>query len=468
MAPPVARKPAFWKRYQRLWSPGQPSQKRDRPVVKRAGSTTTWSEAIWTRYRRAALAVALLVVLIGVVGVVAGVMLLASWLQPSGQLLTIEKPNGGTISAVGITCGTHGANCSTKRPKGDAIELIPEPDAGFTFVGYTGDCAPGGRTIMTTARRCGASFAPAVAVDNKGPTQPLIIAPVPTGGTLEGLDILCGTKGTACSANYPADVPAELHPTADPEYTFVKFLFDCAPIGHMQMTGPRTCSAQFSLTKEISNTVPVLPDRVARGSRGGGTASSGQPNDRGAVVSTPQQQQETSGRASPPNTQPAQTASTSSPGSNTTPTVPTPPQPPSRQSVPTTVDPKDKAPPPTPEEFAKGQIQTLLKEFCAAYEAIDPDAVQRLYPKVDMGALKKQLNRSAYKSVQCKIEKPEFLALDPSAGTAQVQSELTRVYEHVVGSEKPSEQIVTMTLSRPEARGRWVITQATYKPKPPK
>ena len=85
-----------------------------------------------------------------------------------------------------------------------------------------------------------------------------------------------------------------------------------------------------------------------------------------------------------------------------------------------------------------------------------------------MPSLRKQLNRSAYKSVQCKLEKPEFLALDPAAGTAQVQAESTRVFEHVVGSEKPSEQILTLTLSRPEPRGRWFITQLAYKPKPPK
>ena len=31
--------------------------------------------------------------------------------------------------------------------------------------------------------------------DGAGATQTLTIAPVPTGGTLEGVDILCGTEG---------------------------------------------------------------------------------------------------------------------------------------------------------------------------------------------------------------------------------------------------------------------------------
>ena len=134
--------------------------------------------------------------------------------------------------------------------------------------------------------------------------------------------------------------------------------------------------------------------------------------------------------------------------------------------VPPTVDPKQVAPPPTAEEFAKGQIRLLLKDFCAAYEAIDPEAVQRAYPKVDMPSLKRQLNRSAYKSVQCKFADPVFLSLDALMGTAKVQADLKRVYEHTVGSDPPVEQIVDMTVSRPESRGRWFIDAATYKPKP--
>ena len=134
--------------------------------------------------------------------------------------------------------------------------------------------------------------------------------------------------------------------------------------------------------------------------------------------------------------------------------------------VPPTVDPKQVAPPPTPEEFAKRQIQDLLKDFCDAYEAINPEAVKLVYPKVDMGSLRLQLNRSAYKSVQCKFADPVYLSLEASAGTAKVQADLKRVYEHTVGSEPPVEQIVTMTVSRPESRSRWYIDAATYKPKP--
>ena len=90
-----------------------------------------------------------------------------------------------------------------------------------------------------------------------------------------------------------------------------------------------------------------------------------------------------------------------------------------------------------------------------------------MFPKLDIAALRLQLNRSKYKSVQCKFADPVFLALDPFAGAAKVQADLKRVYEHTVGSsEPPAEQIVTMTVSRSDPRSRWSIDTATYKTKP--
>ena len=85
----------------------------------------------------------------------------------------------------------------------------------------------------------------------------MTIEPVPTGGTLEGVDIICGTKGSICSANHPDGVLVELHPTADPGFTFMGFIGDCVPLGHTQMTVPRTCSATFSPTAEVSAPPPI-------------------------------------------------------------------------------------------------------------------------------------------------------------------------------------------------------------------
>src|SRR5262245_37662355 len=206
------------------------------------------------------------------VAVISGlfVLMLMQWRQPPGQMLTVTKPIGGTLSGPGVRCGTLGSDCSVRRPNGDTVELTAQADLNFAFRGYSGDCAPGGLMVMNGARTCGATFeavVPGDAQNRVGLTQTLTIYPIPTGGTLEGLDILCGTKGSVCSANHPDGVPVELHPTADQGFTFMGFSGDCVPLGHTQMSGPRTCGATFSPPDSLKpgREVPVRPPVVGRG-----------------------------------------------------------------------------------------------------------------------------------------------------------------------------------------------------------
>jgi serine/threonine protein kinase len=429
--PPVARKPPVWKRYRTLWEGLGAFGTRRRPPATRERASGKGREPIWTRYPRAALAAALLAI---VAGLAAIVMLVTSWLQPSGHLLTITKPVGGTISSAGIRCGTRGADCSTHRPNGDAIELTFEEDAGYAFVGYTGDCAPSGWTVMTAARTCGATFE-AVPAAPPVTTQLLKISPVPTGGTLEGVDILCGTKGSVCEAQHPEGVRVDLHAVKDPGFTFMGFQGDCAPLGQTQMLGPRTCGATFSPTASVS-VPPVLPPRNA-----GGVKAPGRGDAAGAGGS--------SSTTGPPHEPPANAGASR--------TV----------DVPPVADGDKISIPPTREEFAKGKIRELLKEYCDAYEALDPDAVKRLFPEADMRSLRIQLNKSRYRSVQCKFADPVFIALDASAGKATIRVDVKRVFEHTAGGSKPEikETTAVMTLSRSRDRSVWVIDAATYKEK---
>jgi predicted Ser/Thr protein kinase len=442
--PPAAAKP---NRFQAMLSGGSKDAAKTkaqvRPPEKRKAVAGESPAALLMRHRWTALAVAvpLLVVLIALV------IYFGGGFGAGGQQLTITKPTGGTLSAAGIRCGTRGADCTVSHAKGDVIELTPEADAGFTFAGYTGDCAPVGRTIMTTARTCGATFTQNT-VDTAaaaGPRQTLTITP-PTGGTLEGVDILCGTKGSICSANHPDGVPVELHPTADPGYTFMGFTGDCVPLGHTQMTAPRTCGATFSLTEIVSKQPPIKPSPSSVARKG-------------------------SGETPPPTpSQPSTPAAVPAP-----PVVVPPPAPQARQGRGPVVDPtlttqKPVAPPPTDEEFAKTKIQELVKDYCAAEEALDPAAVQKLYPKVNMNALIQQLNKSKYRSVQCKFGDLVFVSLDAAAGKAKVQAPLKRVYEHTILTEKPqiSELIANLTLARSGLRDQWQIAEATFAPAPPK
>ena len=437
---PAAPKP---NRFQAMLSGGSKDAKTKaqvRPEKKRSAAPGRSAAALWTQHRWTALAVAVPLLVI----VIVLVMYLGGVFGGGGQLLTITKPTGGTLSAAGIRCGTRGADCTASRPKGDAIELTPDADAGFTFVGYTGDCAPGGRTIMTAPRTCGATFAqssPTAGTATPGPTQTLTITP-PTGGTLEGVDILCGTKGTVCSANHPDGVPVELHPTADAGFTFMGFTGDCAPLGHTQMTSPKTCGATFSPTDIVSKQPPIKP-------------SPGGPTRRG-------------GDAAP---QPAPPAG---PPVAVVPPAAAPPSSGTREGRGPIVDPslpqKPVVAPPTDEEFAKGKILEMLKDYCAAEEALDPAGVQKIYPKVNMNALTQQLNKSKYTSVQCTFGEAVFTSLDAPAGKARIKAPLKIVYHHTILTEKPqvNELIADLTLARSGPRDPWQIADAKFTPAPPK
>ncbi len=74
---------------------------------------------LWKRHRTPIVAVA--AVFLAIVVVTAAVWMFVS--GPAGELLTIAKPVGGTISGPGINCGTRGSDCTTRRPAGEIVEL---------------------------------------------------------------------------------------------------------------------------------------------------------------------------------------------------------------------------------------------------------------------------------------------------------------------------------------------------------
>ena len=110
------------------------------------------------------------------------------------------------------------------------------------------------------------------------------------------------------------------------------------------------------------------------------------------------------------------------------------------------------------------KIQEMLTALCAAEEALDPVAVQKVYPKVNMTALKIQLNTSKYRSVQCKFGEVVFQSLDPAAGKGTVRAPLKRIYFHTILTEKPhvDELIATLTVVRSAQRDQWQIDDAKY------
>ena len=88
----------------------------------------------------------------------------STWFSSGDPIaLTIARPQGGTISGGGIHCGTSATECSGRHSSGEVVEFEVQADKGFSFAGYTGDCAPSGRLVMTSPKTCGATFEPVLA-----------------------------------------------------------------------------------------------------------------------------------------------------------------------------------------------------------------------------------------------------------------------------------------------------------------
>jgi hypothetical protein len=353
------------------------------------------------------------------------------WLWPAGQPLKLTKPMGGTIAGPGLHCGTRGLDCSTTRPTGEAVELEAQADAGYVFSGWFGDCAPTGRMSMSEPRTCGATFDP-VAASPQAVTFKLTITK-PTGGTVVGAgDILCGTLGSNCSADVPSGAPVTLHFEAESGYTFSQFTGDCAASGELTMTTAKTCGATFTPTSTpVANVVPQA-------------GPPGPPR--------PRRQKETMEVTPPP---PPPTASLTPPIGA-----------PGAESTPTNLD-KPAAPPITAEQHAKNEIEQLVKNYCAEYDTLKPDRIQKLFPLVNQGVLRDRFRQ--YKSLKCTLTSPlEYERLDARpAGGAQVKFGMKQVIQmRSGGAPETVETIATMVVSRMDLRSPWLIDRVWHDPKP--
>jgi hypothetical protein len=384
---------------------------------------------LWAAYRWpiqiAGIAVAVLLLLVGVYRLMGG-------FGPQGLKLTITKPTGGTISAKGIKCGTLGSDCSVTPANGEPVELEVQPDAGFVFAGYTGDCAPAGRTLMLAARTCGATFSkvssPAVAL-----TQ-LLTVTAPTGGTLLSAGIECGTMGSDCSEAVPEGQPVTLRALADNGYTFLRFTGDCAPGGESLMTKARNCGATFIQNQAAKNEAASAPIPAA----------------------IPRPVRKPVGAASAPDLPPPPAPAPSGGGGS---------QPATAGGVTAPLGPGVyPAPPPiSPEDQAKKDIAAALKSYCGAYVALDPIAIRKVYPSV----LQIEEKLRQIKSVECAFTgPPEFQELEPDAGTATVEVPVKQAFDMKVGGVQKQETIATIKLTRPQARGAWRIDSMIHRPKP--
>jgi len=71
--------------------------------------------------------------------------------------LTVNKTGNGTVTSTptGIDCGT---TCSYLYPVNTLVTLNANPDTGWSFAGWGGDCNSNGQVLMNTAKTCTATF----------------------------------------------------------------------------------------------------------------------------------------------------------------------------------------------------------------------------------------------------------------------------------------------------------------------
>jgi hypothetical protein len=329
------------------------------------------------------------------------------WMGPVEELLTVTKPIGGTIRSAGITCGTLGSDCLAIFAKGDRVELEVHPDGGYTFTGFIGDCVPTGRTVMSTPRACGARFEP-IAAGAKAVVWRLTITPAEGGTVLAAGGIQCGTLGSTCSADLPAGVPVTLNTIADIGFSRVSYTGECGSNGQTTMAGPRTCAAVFA------------------------------PENPGA------------GRSSPPTVDriPANPARLQPP--------------PDRGGAPVSPIVAAAQLRATPAQHA--EVLDLFEEYRTGMEALDPAAIQRIFPTINTASLENQFRQ--YKRMTWMIARaPEFTQLDPNGRTAQVQLQVTTTFEMMSGGpEVTVKMAAAATLSRDSAASRWRIDDMTFSP----
>jgi predicted Ser/Thr protein kinase len=386
-----------------------------------------------------ALAVASLLVL--------GAIQLAGWFRTPGQPLLLIKPSGGTIVGAGLRCGTRGTACTTSRPVGEPVEFQGEPDEGYAFSGFTGDCAPTGRMIMTEARSCGATFTESKAVSAL--MWPLTITK-PTGGTIVGApDILCGTLGSTCAGSVPDGQPVTLRAQADPGYSLNQFTGDCDASGAATMTAARTCGATFLENGGVNHSPEPPPTR-----------------GKFLPIAPDKEKEKDKDKEKPPAV--AKTEPNKTEPKDVTPLTPGQKPATTTQEPPVTPTDDKAAPLKTADVHAREEIEQLVKNYCAELETLDPERVRKLFPLADRRALTNQFKE--YKTLKCSITAPKFDRIDSSpSGGAQVKADMKQVIEMKVGgAPKTYETIATIVVSRMSFQSPWLIDRVNHvaKPKP--
>jgi len=135
--------------------------------------------------------------------------------------MTIFPPEHGTVLVEGtpIECGSLGKTCTAEIEDGQPITLRQEPDAGYQFLRYGGDCDANGEATMSRAMQCSGTFVKAVASEKPAPPSSLPPAaprrPNPGDGKSTAASVVEPAPAASTPPGTAATVPDVPRPTAD-------------------------------------------------------------------------------------------------------------------------------------------------------------------------------------------------------------------------------------------------------------
>jgi hypothetical protein len=120
------------------------------------------------------------------------------------------------------------------------------------------------------------------------------------------------------------------------------------------------------------------------------------------------------------------------------------------------------APPVSPDELAKKDIQKLIEEYRDAYERLDVKGIQKTYPDAPVSSLKSGF--SGYNSLKYALEGTPEYDVDSSRGIGRVKAKFLLTPDVKVGSRVPPYRREETFKVERQPGGVWLIKDWTTKP----
>ncbi len=173
-------------------------------------------------------------------------------------------PFGGHVTSNpnGVFCGTNGNACSATFPVGTSTTLSARADAGFTFAGWSGDCAGGAQITfaLTADMTCTAAF-----TTTPPPADPILDVIINGNGIVDtnppGISLCSGV----CSAPFTRNSTIQIAASPRIGSSFIGWSGDCSGSAFttLLMDGNKQCTADF--TPAPTNTFRLSINVVGNG-----------------------------------------------------------------------------------------------------------------------------------------------------------------------------------------------------------